>query len=348
MARKIILSADGTWNKPDQRDRGVVSPTNVVKLARSVAEADAAGNPQVAVYDSGVGTGGWLDKVLGGAFGHGLSKNILDLYGALVERYQPGDEIFLFGFSRGAYTARSLAGLIRNCGILKPEHSGRMREAYGLYRRKDEDSKPDGRDALLFRDRYSRTTRIRFIGVWDTVGALGIPLSGLRLVNALVNVRFHDVRLSTHVDHAYQALALDEKRGPFKPAVWEQQENAAGQVLEQAWFAGVHSNVGGGYRDAGLSDAALAWMLEKARSCGLAFDPEMLASFSIRPDSAGALMDSRTLAYKLLPSYERMPGKGPRGHERAHPSIFQRMAKVPLYRPRNLLAALERAEINLG
>jgi uncharacterized protein (DUF2235 family) len=343
MPRKLILSSDGTWNKPDQRDRGVVSPTNVVKLARSLAEKDAAGNPQKGFYDSGVGTGGWLDKMLGGAFGYGLSKNILDLYAALVEHHQPGDEIFVFGFSRGAYTARSLVGLIRNCGVLNPEHAGRIREAYDLYRRKDEASKPDGRDARLFRSLYSKETRIRFLGVWDTVGSLGIPLSGLRVVNAFFNVRFHDVRLSTYVDNAYQALAIDEKRGPFKPSIWEQQENAAGQVLEQAWFAGVHSNVGGGYRDTGLSDAALAWMLEKAGSCGLVFDPEMLASFEIRPDPAGVLMDSRTLAYKLLPKHDRVLGKGPRGRETLHPSVRLRMDKVPPYRPKNLLRYLNGA-----
>ena len=341
MPRKIILSSDGTWNKPDQRDHGVVSPTNVVKLARSLAQKDAGGNAQKGFYDSGVGTGDWLDKVLGGAFGYGLSKNILDLYSALVEHHQPGDEIFVFGFSRGAYTARSLVGLIRNCGVLKPERAGQMRAAYDLYRRGDEASKPDGRDAVLFRSRYSKETRIRFVGVWDTVGSLGIPLSGLRIVNALVNVRFHDLRLSTYVDNAFQALAIDEKRGPFKPAIWEQQENAVGQVLEQAWFAGVHSNVGGGYRDSGLSDAALLWMLDKAASCGLAFDPEMLASFAIHPNPAGVLMDSRTLVYKLLPKYDRVLGKGPRGHEIAHPSARERMDKVPRYRPENLLSYLK-------
>jgi uncharacterized protein (DUF2235 family) len=343
MPRKLIFSSDGTWNKPDQRDHGVVSPTHVVKLARSLAETDAGGNPQKGFYDSGVGTGDWLDKVLGGAFGYGLSKNILDLYAALVEHHRPGDEIFVFGFSRGAYTARSLAGLIRNCGVLKPEHAGRMREAYALYRRDDEASKPGGRDAVSFRSRYSKETRIRFIGVWDTVGSLGIPLSGLRVVNAFVNVRFHDVRLSTYVDNAFQALAIDEKRGPFKPAIWEQQENAVGQVLEQAWFAGVHSNVGGGYRDTGLSDAALTWMLEKARACGLAFDPVMLASFGIHADPAGPLMDSRTLVYKLLPKYDRVLGKGPRGQEILHPSVQKRMETLgPRYRPKNVLDYLRR------
>ena len=155
----------------------------------------------------------------------GLSRDVCDTYRFLVQNYEPGDELFFFGFSRGAFTARSTVGLVRNAGILRQEHVDRVSEAYALYRSRTKTNTPRGREATLFRRSYSYEPRIRFIGVWDTVGALGIPLDGFRLIS-LLNKRweFHNTELSTSVDAAYQALAIDEKRGPFKPALWKTQE----------------------------------------------------------------------------------------------------------------------------
>jgi uncharacterized protein (DUF2235 family) len=347
MPQKIVLCADGTWNKPNQKDEGVASPTNVVKIMAGVGALDAEGNPQKAFYDKGVGTGGFWDKILGGAFGHGLSQNIIDLYTRLVEMHEPGDDIYIFGFSRGAYTARSLAGLIRNSGILHREHAHRVKEAFDLYRSRDEKSKPSGEAAELFRKQYSKETRIKCVGVWDTVGALGVPLNGLRFVNRFLNVRFHDVTLSRAVDNAFHALAIDEKRGAFVPCVWKQQADAEGQVLEQAWFPGAHSNVGGGYKKTGLSDTAFQWMREKAESCGLAFDHGKLEPYRIEPKPDCDLVDSRTAIYKLVPGYDRPLVQDPLGRENIHPVVLQRLEKVSAYRPRNLISYLKIAGVPL-
>ena len=174
MPKRLIVCCDGTWNKPDQP-----SPTNVTKLALYVASQDPAGIEQRVFYDKGVGTGRF-DHLLGGAFGVGLSKNVQDGYRFLVANYEPGDELFFFGFSRGAYTARSIVGFIRNSGLLKREYADKLAPAYDLYRRRDDASHPDAAEAELFRKSFAYKPRVKFIGVWDTVGAFGIPLSGPR------------------------------------------------------------------------------------------------------------------------------------------------------------------------
>jgi uncharacterized protein (DUF2235 family) len=306
--KRIVVCCDGTWNTPDQQDNGKPSPTNVVRTVRTVAERDSGGRRQLVYYDEGVGTR-WFDHLTGGAFGYGLSANIRQAYRYLVRHYQPGDEIFLFGFSRGAYTARSTAGLIRNCGLLKRKHIGRIDEAYAFYRRRDDASHPTGAEAQDFRRKYSQEIRIKFIGVWDTVGALGIPFGILRFFNRVLE--FHDVKLSSYVENAFQALAIDEKRKFFVPAIWEQQAHAADQVLEQAWFAGAHSNVGGGYADSGLSDIAFLWIKNKAERCGLAFNEDYVAA-NIHPDVRGVLRDSKTWIYRLIPDYLRPIGGEPK------------------------------------
>ena len=333
-----MICCDGTWNTPDQRDEGKVSPTNVVKTALSVAERDPGGSAQLVYYDKGVGTA-WRDRLTGGAFGYGLSDNIRQAYGYLVDHYEPGDDIFLFGFSRGAYTARSTAGFIRNCGLLRREHASRIDEAYALYRRRDDDSHPTGAEAQIFRRMYAQEIRITFIGVWDTVGALGIPWSILRVFNR--RLEFHDVKLSSYVKNAFQALAIDERRRIFVPAIWEKQPHASDQVLEQVWFAGVHSNVGGGYADTGLSDIAFLWMKTKAEGCGLVFREDYVKA-NIHPDVSGVLRDSRTGMYRLIPGYLRPIGAVKDGAEAAHRSAVDRMERRedPVYRPPNLIRYL--------
>ena len=291
--KRIVICCDGTWNKPDQP-----SPTNVVKVAITLKITDGAGVEQLLFYDQGVGTG-TFDRIRGGAFGVGLSRNIQEAYRFLAFNYEPGDELYFFGFSRGAYTVRSAVGLIRNSGLLKREHFGRVKEAYQLYRRRDDASHPTEAESTAFRKKYSHEPRVKFMGVWDTVGALGIPLDGpMALVNKFWE--FHDLRLSRSVDFACHALAIDEKRKAFHPTLWEQHPEApASQVLEQVWFAGVHSNVGGGYLNTGLSDVALLWMVDKAEACGLAFNREYLQTM-VKPDALGKLENSQKLFYKII------------------------------------------------
>jgi uncharacterized protein (DUF2235 family) len=273
--RRLIVCCDGTWNRPDQVRDGVASPTNVTKLALGIAPEDTAGTAQSVYYHRGLGTDR-LERIRGGAFGFGLSRHVRECYRFVVERYQPGDELYFFGFSRGAFTARSLAGLIGNAGILRAEHVGRIDEAYRLYRDRGDLRDADGMESQLFRRMYSHDTRdVHFIGVWDTVGALGIPGLRGRLANRLWG--FHDTTLGPHVRFAYHALAIDEQRAPFQPTLWEQKPDAKkDQKLQQVWFAGVHSDVGGGYPDPALAEVPLEWMTERAQKCGLAFKPAFL------------------------------------------------------------------------
>ena len=274
MSKRLIVCCDGTWNKPDQLASGVHAPTNVAKLALGVATEDSDGVAQVLHYQRGVGTKR-SERVRGGVFGYGLSRNVRDCYRFVVEHYEPGDELYFFGFSRGAYTARSTVGLIRNCGILRREHSDLINKAYRLYRSRADRRRPTGVESQVFARMYSHAdVDIDFIGVWDTVGSLGIPISGLRLPFVERLWGFHNTELSRHVRSAYQALAIDEQRKPFKPALWTQHDDAQDQILEQVWFSGVHCDVGGGYREPELSEIALLWMVDRARSRGLAFRPD--------------------------------------------------------------------------
>jgi len=292
MAKRIVICSDGTWNIPDQMDHGEVRPSNVAKIALSVSPQGADGMPQKVFYDKGVGTE-WYDKIRGGISGVGISQKIKEAYQYLIDCYEDGDEVFLFGFSRGAYTVRSTVGLIRNCGLLKRENARKIDEAYDLYRRRDDKSKPSSVEAELFRRTYSHDIRIKFIGVWDTVGALGIPVQKLDFLNHLLNVEFHDVNLSSYVDNAFQALAIDERREAFKPSIWERKDPDVKQRLEQVWFSGVHSNVGGGYENSELSDITFEWMREKARSCLLGLDDRSFQDLNIelRPEWDGILRD---------------------------------------------------------
>ena len=355
MSKRLVVCCDGTWNFPDEQ-----CPTNVTKVALAVAPTDSYGLEQRTFYHRGVGTNRW-ERLRGGAFGAGLSRNVCDTYRFLVQNYEPGDELFFFGFSRGAFTARSTAGLVRNAGILRREHADRVDEAYALYRSRTDSKTPRGREATLFRRSYSHQPRIRFIGVWDTVGALGIPVDGLRLI-ARINRRwaFHNTDLSTSVDAAYQALAIDEKRRAFKPALWTVRADApAEQRVEQVWFPGVHSDVGGGYPEHQLSDIPLLWMVNRARGCGLEFLPDAFAlrlpddgaedaedavrsCTSVWPDALGTLHDSRKGLYRWIEPVERRPDFSSSDRESIAPSAVQRHAKMADYAPPEFADDLEK------
>jgi uncharacterized protein (DUF2235 family) len=327
--KRLVLCCDGTWNSADQERNGTPCPTNVVKLGYRVAKS-AGGTAQVVYYDQGVGTGNFIDRVSGGAFGDGLEENIHDAYRFLVANYEPGDEIYLFGFSRGAFTARSIGGMIRKCGILERSAVRYYRDAIELYR---SDEHPDDAKPRKFRQSCSvvedAPIPIRMIGVWDTVGALGIPLRGLRWLTRKDH-QFHDTELSGSVQVACHALAIDEHRAPFAPTLWDYKPKR-GQQVEQAWFCGSHSDVGGGYAETGLSDIALEWMIGKASAAGLAFDAEALAAYPLKPDPLAAIHDSKTGLYRLTRGIDRRIGNDPT--QSVHDSVRARWRSLGDYRP---------------
>lgn len=345
MAKKrLIVCCDGTWNFADQD-----STTNVLKVARAIPK-EADGVEQRVYYSPGVGTRRW-ESLRGGAFGMGLSSNVMDAYRFLVDAYEPGDELYLFGFSRGAFTARSLAGLIRNSGILRRENAHRIKDAWRLYH--DRIERPNGAASELFRGAYAFETGIHFIGVWDTVGSLGIPVPGprwLKPVANLINRRwaFHDTQLSSWVKGAFHALAIDEQRPPFAPTLWRQQPGAAdnGQELKQVWFAGVHCDVGGGYESTALSDITLLWMVHQAHRYGLEFKAEAFSKLG--SDAMGKMNDSRTGLYRLIRRWHRPIGLAadeqsrPDGCEHLADSAQKRYDSNADYRPPNLEDARRR------
>ena len=317
MGKRLVVCCDGTWNEPDELHGGVAAPTNVAKFALSVLSGEDSG--QLLYYEPGVGTNP-DERILGGAFGYGLARNVRNCYQFLAEEFESGDELYLFGFSRGAYTARSLAGMIRNCGILRKEHADQVDEAFGFYRDRSSHTHPRALAAQIFRRMYSHADEeIHFIGVWDTVGALGIPteLPGWKWLSERLTGweklwGFHDTRLSSHVRFAYHALSIDETREPFKPTLWTEDDAADGQTLEQVWFSGVHTEVGGGSADASLSDIALLWMAEKAKAAGLGFTAGLQAGAPdgaggvIAPNYAGPIVDSRKGVWERLRPYHRL------------------------------------------
>ena len=332
--KRIVILCDGTWNHPDETTEGIPVPTNVVKLAEAVSRI-GNGVLQQVYYDAGIGSSGsMIQRVYDGATGRGISAKIQQAYRFLVQQFEIGDELFLFGFSRGAFTVRSLAGLIRNCGILRRDALYILPVAFALYRSQRPSSHPRQREATLFRRTYAveDVTPIAFIGVWDTVGSLGNPLylGGLSPSN-----RFHDTNLSSYVKAAYQALAVDETRRNFRPTLWHQQTGASGQTIEQRWFAGSHSNIGGGYTYIGLSDLALLWLATKAKEAGLG-----LGNLVLAPCPTGTIVNSRKAFYRLVPKWHRsidVPTDDGPTHEVLDQSVITRYREDQSYRPPKLV-----------
>ncbi len=279
MKRRLTVCIDGTWNTPFQEQYGEAEPTNVVRIHNAIADIDSADIVQYKYYHTGVGADlNFLKRFLGGMAGVGLDLIIKSAYHWLCKLYQDGDDIYLFGFSRGAFSVRSLCGLINKCGLLAPEVLSwpAVDDVYKAYRDKSglHNLKPS---------KHMRTAPIHFIGVWDTVGALGIP-DDLPVLNWLFdrkkNYRFHHTELgnSNQVTYARHALSLDDDRCSFMPTLWSnitKHDVDSGRV-KQVWFPGEHGDVGGGRREHGLSDGALSWMIQEASSCGLAFQSAML------------------------------------------------------------------------
>lgn len=278
--KRIVCCFDGTWND----DTTEAALTNVVRLRRAIRPVDDKGVRQLVRYIVGIGTGyEGRAAFLIGASGIEVGDRIKAGYRFLVDHYDDGDEIYLFGFSRGAFEARSLAGFITRIGLAIRCSTFELDDAWAAYRN------PSSREGQALFNKVRQLTRhpipIKCIGVWDTVGNIGNPFSSRGIVGRYVS--FHDTRLAPTVKVGLHALSIDEVRGPFRPTFWTVPRGGtlpAGQTVEQVWFAGCHADVGGGYAETGLSDISLVWMAERvAALTGLGIDFESLRR-TARPD----------------------------------------------------------------
>ena len=278
--KNIIVCCDGTGN-----EYTAYKNTNVVHVFENIVRDER----QLAFYDPGVGTfdslgrtmGNALGTILGKGFGWGLQQNIEDPYRYLMDRYLPGDagtepdKVFIFGFSRGAFTARALAGMLFKIGLLQKGsknlipyaskiYNGKVRinhnDSAATKKKKEAANLENEITARGFKKTYCHSCHPYFIGVWDTVASLGYFFSK----------RFFDDKLHRDVRYAYHAISIDEKRKKFPISLWDENSIDKGsQTIRQVWFAGVHSDVGGSYQEKGLSNVALRWMLQQAGNAGM-------------------------------------------------------------------------------
>ena len=347
--KRIILCADGTWNTPPGVDDKTGGGTNVWKLYCSMPDSPH----QLKYYDSGVGTGGnKIEHLTGGALGDGLLGKVQDCYSFLTHVYDPGDSIYLFGFSRGAYTARSVGGMISAFGVPgKNLSNSTTPEIFAAYRERDHAQRLALKAHL--QDSYGlQPVRITMVGVWDTVGSLGVPGFAFQALNQ-EKYGFLDTTLSDCVDHAYHAVSIDERRASFQPTLWTKADGSYrpnDAQVEQVWFPGAHCDVGGSYPDCDLADITLGWMMQKGKACGIEFLPDAEQKYFNLPPThaAGPLHDEWSLLHWGLPKHRTVP---PEVHLAS--SVFDRVLLPgdPGYRPGNLtwvenkLQGYERCEV---
>ncbi|MFO0864442.1 MAG: DUF2235 domain-containing protein [Gemmataceae bacterium] len=335
MSRKLVLCFDGTWNHPadDRIPADLQVESNARRLFESVLVGDLVPD-QIKFYDEGVGVR-WYERLTGGLFGLGLDRNLLDGYRWLARNFNEGDRIYLFGYSRGAYTARSLVGMIHKCGLLLSPTAKKLDKAYELYRTRTYSF--DSREAQAFRVRFSQPARIRFVGVFDTVGALGIPLDSFSGFNRS-NYQFHDVEISELVDEACHAVALDEHRKTFNATLW-QPKRPSDVRLEQRWFVGCHSDIGGGVPERRLSDIPLRWMQLKAIEAGLVLNPQEIPRLQknhiAKPfDSFGEFLGGAVALF--TEPYFRPVGQTFYGQEVLDESVLLKLDEDETYHPPNI------------
>ncbi|MEO5805577.1 DUF2235 domain-containing protein [Devosia sp.] len=377
--KRLAVFCDGTWNRMSAEQ-----PTNVLISAQLVLPRGDDGVAQITYYDEGVGTSyvinEWWETRLAGAFGLGLLDKIEAAYRFLIFNYEPGDEIFIFGFSRGAFTARSLAGLIRKCGIVPRASAREIRNIFAFY--KDGGTHPDSDEAQRRRMAWSpdvilkeadRSWRlehggdptivanampliIRYVGVWDTVGALGIPQHLLvgSLFGTGAKYQFHDTALSSTVKAARHAVATDEDRLTFGPALWSNLDalnaGSPGEKYQQLWFPGDHGSVGGGGEIRGLSNDALGWIMDGARAEGLAIDNVRLDGLRAMADPLAPLHNQTKAPDFLDRIYRRGHREGPQQESLLAESTRNRLAYEAKgrtwepYRPATLKALWPKVE----
>lgn len=373
MPKRLALLLDGTWNT-------VQDNTNVWRLCQLLAPVDQAGITQSVYYTSGVGTARG-ERLRGGALGYGLDRDVIAAYRWLMGQYDRGDDMFVFGFSRGAFTARSLCGMIARCGLLRPGAPLSVEELYDRYRLDDKAPslvdlyrrqrlEPDGRRVLRPEEarllRHSRRIPIKMIGVWDTVGALGVPFGNIPGISRR-RFGFHNTRLSTLFEHAYHALAIDEHRKAFATTLWTRftpdtpdppgTRRTRPTIVEQRWFAGAHANVGGGVAGDDMAQLPLAWLMEKAGGLGLAFRDEVVPRgherFGSIRDSFASFMYGFYRIAKLGRRHHRMIAAPPLMVENGtvstvcetiDASVFDRWRKYEGYRPPSLVEWAKRRD----
>jgi uncharacterized protein (DUF2235 family) len=339
--KRLIVCSDGTWQK-------ITSPypTNVVKITQSIA-TDAN---NLVFYGEGIGTGNLIDRITGGAFGWGIDKNIQDAYRFLCLNYAPGDEIYLFGFSRGAYTVRSLVGLIRSIGMLPRQGVRKIPQAYKIYqdaKGKYVDKDEATREQIKLRDQdnvtkfrqqiatefgtdYQETIEITLLSCWDTVGALGIPRLWWLSLAPIINKKyqFHNTKLSSTIKHALHAVAIDEHRKTFAPTPMKE---AAENQLTEVWFPGTHGCIGGGAKEnSPLSNAALLWTIESIEqlNLGLKFDRRKIED-GVATDPTVYFADEVKIPFST--KIRDIPPEAI-----FHPSVAARWQSDGNYRPENL------------
>ncbi|MBF0340604.1 MAG: DUF2235 domain-containing protein [Magnetococcales bacterium] len=348
--KNIVICSDGTSNKGgDGKD------TNVFKVYQNVDKNKPEGvdknNHQVVFYDQGVGTqSNKIIKAISAGVGTGFEKNVMDGYRFLCEHYAPGDKVFLFGFSRGAATVRSLAFMVQMCGIVKYTEHGcdaRIDEALERYQA----HRP--MDAAWCEWVHDMERPIHFLGIWDTVSALGFPEHMTGAMKCLFNgldwlfdkvwpFKYHRYQANKAVRHVYHALAIDDTRVTFRPMVWREVDQHDGpETVEQVWFAGAHSDVGGGYERTGLSSQALYWMMKWAEHHGLRFEDGAMETAANDVDVNDVLHNPRDGAAMLFRYSARdiealCHGHGTNtkgrkvepGKVKVHASVFERMANI--------------------
>jgi uncharacterized protein (DUF2235 family) len=331
--KALVVCQDGTWDSFDGHLDASATASNVAKLYAALVDDDPR---QVKYYHDGVGQFG--DRVLGGDLGAGTSKRIMAAYEFLSTNYADGDRIYLFGFSRGAFAVRSLASFIDKCGLVnaarvKQEHGdlhARIGEAYEVYL---SCHNPAETERLRLRATTIPACPVEMVGVWDTVGSLGAHVIKLPLAQRLVE-GLHDVEPHESLRHGYHALAIDERREDFYPTPWGRPRHG----LEEVWFAGVHSNVGGGYADSRLSDIALNWMMAKAQCHGLRFTKALVPT-TLR---LGGVKDRYGLEESLKPGMAERIRLGD-GHQIPRQQMVHwsvpRLIDTTGYAPRNVGSA---------
>ncbi len=305
--KSIVLCADGTWNTP-HGDSPTTTDTNVRKLYCALSNAPS----QLKYYDSGVGTDGTpLDHLTGGAMGEGLFQKVQDCYQFLSDVYDPGDRIFLFGFSRGAFTARSIAGMIAGFGVPTINLDNMTtKRIFDVYREPDPVKKTALKAGLQTAYGMQPVT-VQMVGVWDTVGSLGIPGIFFNLLNQK-KYGFLDTALHPSIIHAYHAVSIDERRAQFKPTLWTNTDGTDrpnDEQVQQVWFPGGHCDVGGSYIESQLSDIALSWMMQKAKENGLLFSAADEATYLTPPatDASGPAHDEWKLVPWGIPEHRTAP-----------------------------------------
>ncbi|WP_054142200.1 DUF2235 domain-containing protein [Bosea sp. AAP35] len=349
MARTICIFSDGTGQRGVRIEDGA---TNVFRLYEWAREIPG----QLCFYDPGVGTEPgkrldwaiWARNLVDKATGLGITRNIHECYDFLVRNWSDDARIAVFGFSRGAYTVRSLASAVMLCGIPGRVQDGLditqdtpaatalraklLDEAIAIYQTHYGPRGAEERraKALAFRGRYAcRDAPVHVVGVFDTVAALGLP-GVVDLLNPLRH-RFHDAKLNPLIPFGFQALAVDEDRRIFAPVPWDEDERHPAQTIDQVWFPGSHSDVGGGYEDRALSDLALAWMIDRCAQplVGIRFDP---GAYRFAASVTGQDHDERTgwgrfwlkrdrsgFVLKLHPDRDRLCDDIERRYEAHHP-----------------------------